>query len=75
MKAPKNKYFQKYVADSVLKRLEELGMSQYKFLKENPETTTEMTLRRIVRGDCANVATIVHYCDLLGLEIIIQPKK
>lgn len=76
MKAPKNQYLQKYISDTLKDRMEELGFSQYRLLQDNPSTTNEVTLRNILRGSWStNIHTLAHYCDLLGLEIIIRPKK
>lgn len=76
MKVPKNQYFQNYISETIRKRLEEFGLSQYRFLQDNKNTTNEVTLRNILKGNYStNIHTIAHYCDLLGLEIVIRPKE
>lgn len=68
--------FPRYVADKFNERLEELGMSKYKFVHSNSDYTTHPTLNRILRGDgSSNMNTVAHYADLLGLEIIIRKKE
>lgn len=68
--------FPKYVAQAFKERLKEIGMSQYKFINEHTESANRPTLTRILRGDGgSNIATVAHYADMLGLEIIIRPKQ
>lgn len=65
-----------YVAQTFKARMKELGMSQYRFCKENPNVVKRMTLTRILRedkGGCS-FSTFVAYADLLGLEIKLVPK-
>lgn len=68
--------FPKYVAQVFKERLKELGLSQYRFINDNVEFANRPTLTRILRGDGgSNIATVAHYADMLGLEIIIRPKQ
>lgn len=68
--------FPEYVAKVFKERLNELGISQYRFINEYAELTNRPTLTRILRGSgSSSIMTIAHYADLLGLEIIIRPKR
>lgn len=75
MKRFKNDFSQ-YVAEKFKERLQELGLSQYKFIMSNPDYTNHPTLRRMLQGKGGTYAeTVAHYADLLGLEIIIRKKE
>lgn len=67
--------FSRYVAETFNHRLKELGLSKNRFVNTHIEFTNRPTLMRILRGEGgANINTVAHYADLLGLEIIIRPK-
>lgn len=66
---------QKYISDVFRERLAELDMSQYRFCKENPDIKI-LTLHNILNCKYSPyVTTLAEYCDKLGMEIIIRPKK
>lgn len=67
--------FPKYVSEVMKKRLEELGMSRYRMINDAP-SVNRPTLSRMLRGEgSTNISTLAHYCEQLGLEIIIKPKE
>lgn len=69
-------HFPDYVAKVFNERIRELGMSKYFFLNKYADLANRPTLTRILRGNGGtNIATIAHYAELLGLEIVIRPKK
>lgn len=64
-----------YVADVFAKRLEELGLTRYRFLRNNPEVN-QPTLARLLYGrGGTSINTVAYYADLLGMEIRIVPKE
>lgn len=67
--------FPQYAAEIFRERLKELGMSRYRFIREFP-VSNQGTLERILNGmGGTNVQTMAHYCECIGLELIIQKKK
>ena len=77
METKKEKHdIQKYVADVIKTRLAELGMTQYRFVKDNPDVVNALTLHNMLNCKYAPyLITVSEYCDRLGLEIIIRPKQ
>lgn len=69
------KNFNNYVARVFSDRLKELGLTKYKFQKDNKDITSMPTLMNVLNGKETKTKTLVDYCDRLGLEIIIRPKK
>lgn len=68
--------FPDYVAKVFKERLKEMGLSQNRFVNTHVEFANRPTLTRILRGDGgSNIATVAHYADMLGLEIIIRKKQ
>ena len=68
--------FPQYVAEKFKERLNELGISQYKFVNTYADLTNRPTLQRIMRGvGGSSIDTVAHYADLLGLELIIRKKE
>lgn len=66
----------KYVADVIKNRLAELGMTKYRFVKDNPDVVNTLTLHNMLNCKYAPyLTTVAEYCDRLGLEIIIRPKQ
>ena len=71
-----NNGFAEYAGKKIRERMEELGMTQYRFCTDNNDIATFQTLRNIRRGEGGtNISTLAEYCDRLGLEIIIRPKE
>lgn len=67
--------FPKYVSKVFRERIEELGMSRYRFIREFP-LANQGTLQRILYGDgSTNIQTLAHYLDCVGLEMVIRKKK
>lgn len=70
-----NNNFPEYVANVFKDRLQELGLSQYKFIG-SAEHTNQPTLTRMLKArGSTNIKTLAHYAEKLGLEIIIRPKQ
>lgn len=75
-KKPRPEEFLQYISDVVKTRLNQLGMTRYRFVKDNPDIATHPILDNIIHGSKAvNSKTLYDYMDRLGLEIIIQPKE
>lgn len=71
-----NNKFNKYVAKVFTDRLKELGVSRYRVQTAHMDTVTRETFARVCRGNGGcNINTLAHYCDILGLEIIIKNKE
>lgn len=69
------KNFPKYVSDVFKERFKELGLSQYRFIKDNEGIVSRQTLTRIMRGNNGiSATTLALYADLLGLDIIFEPQ-
>lgn len=66
----------KYVADVIKKRLGELGITKYRFCKDNSDVVNALTLHNMLNCKYSPYfTTVAEYCDRLGLEIIIRPKQ
>lgn len=71
----KKNNFAQYVAGVLNAHFAMLGISMRQFA-EKYKGVNYPTLRRVLNGDCnTNISVLAHYCDLLGLEIIIRPKQ
>lgn len=66
--------FHKYAGEVISGRMDEFGLSQYKFMNVCKDVT-HPTFRKILRGKGGNIGSLVAVCDALGLEITIKPKK
>lgn len=67
----------KEIADAIRLRLEELGITQTKFLNSNAiKSINRPTFAKVVRGEgSTQYRTIKAYLEALGLEIRIVPVK
>lgn len=70
-----NKLFSKYASCIFKERLQELGITQNKFVNTYAEQSNRSTLAKIIGGYTGtNVNLMAHYCELLGLEMVIRKK-
>lgn len=67
--------FNTRVRAAIKERLDELGMTQYRFVRNHPGIVLGETLSKIMNGHTTpNLRTLVKYFDLLGLELKIIKK-
>lgn len=67
--------FNTRVRAAIKERLDELGMTQYRFVRNHPGIVLGVTLSKIMNGHTTpNLRTLVKYFDLLGLELKIIKK-
>lgn len=69
-----SKDYSKYIADSFAQRLNDLGMTRYRFLRNNPGAN-QATLDRMLYGrGGTSFNTVAYYADMLGLELVFKVK-
>lgn len=67
--------FIKYVSDVIKTRLDQLGITRYRFVMDNPDIATHPVLGHLIHGDRAvNSKTLYDYLDRLGLEMVFLSK-
>lgn len=66
--------YNQYVAEVFAKRLDDLGMTRYRFIRTNP-IANQATLERMLYGrGGVNFNTVAKYADMLGLKLVFQVK-
>lgn len=67
--------FYKNAADIFNERLNELGMSRYRFMMRNGVFHKNATYSRAFSGEEGyNVSTLIEIADLLGLDVVFKMK-
>lgn len=70
-----SKDYSKYIADSFAQRLNDLGITRYRFLRNNPGAN-QATLDRMLYGrGGTSFNTVAYYADMLGLELVFKLKE
>lgn len=71
-----NKGFEQYVAEVFCNRFNEMDVTQTKLIEDTGRKVTPATLSRVLKGNGgANINNVATIADMLGLEIIIRPKR
>jgi hypothetical protein len=76
MKTKSDTKIQKYAAKVLRARIKELGLNNYRLVKENNRLINLTTTTNIMSGKHAvSIQVLGRYLDILGLEMIIRPKQ
>lgn len=68
--------FLQYIADTLKNRLEELGMTRYRFVVDNPDIISHPGLSKLYHAKQGTSVMMLHdVLDRLGMEIVIRPKE
>lgn len=68
--------FNVYVGEVLTERVFELGMTQAQIAREHVDSISQPALSRILNGiGNTSINTLAIVADILGMDIIIQPKQ
>ncbi len=74
MKTDKEKFLQ-YVKDSLTNRLNELGITRYRLIKDANLYSNAPVVNHMFTGKSGmNITTMMFFADLLGMDIVFVPK-
>lgn len=71
----KDKDFYEYAGRIFKERMKQLGLTKYRFHKDNKDITSMPTLMNILSGKESKTKTLVEYCERLGLKMQIVQKE
>lgn len=67
--------FRQYLSDSFTNRLNELGITRYRLVKDANLFTNAAVVQRLFSGKGGmNFTTVKFFADLLGMDIVFVPK-
>lgn len=70
----KDKDFNEYAGRVFKERMKQLGLTKYRFHKDNKDITSMPTLMNVLAGKETRTKTLVDYCERLGLKMEIVQK-
>lgn len=68
--------FLQYIADTIKDRLEELGITRYRFVADNSDIISYPGLSKLYHAKQGTTIMVLNdVLDRLGMEIVIRPKQ